>query len=554
MSKSLPIARLGCCSYCAIVVAVLAVCIRVLVWWREAHGIGRPWALITMRPDISNPGTQFARYRGSERTEDNFMQWYYCLIHDSENQQSWSFAIGTFRKSTSGNPEAVVWLKTSVPYTEGRNFAEVLPEGIPSKGGLSRDGTRSSAVKSNTIVHAFPVENFHQLGDMDVSVKGIPQPKDNVTYSNEVTHSLKANSEKGEFHFQLNFPEDDSSVDVMFHRVYGFYGGDLVKNGSEYVSPPEKECNIENIPYGYDSEVSGTITINNRVYTFDQSPRFRGYIESTWSCMYPQGKGEVDYNGDFPWKWQWLVVPSSERSEFGKPNDIGLLFGWARLFHPPIGGSVTAAYITVDSPNLHISAKTAKLFATPNDSMPLPVDLEHSTTAREKSLISFETTHKDWDSSFEDEFGSAPIPKYQSIYLETEEHVVTVNYFSNIGSYVRIPVAYRDTNNKERICSDFRGTGGRTRLTIFAKTMVPASEQRNSRPLQCNAPIYKAIGRKEEHDKSTAEDMRMLAGNSTLFHRSCWDSEKLQKLEIIFDGEVPHNSIEFSYHAEIDEQ
>lgn len=258
--------------------------------------------------------------------------------------------------------------------------------------------------------------------------------------------------------------------------------------------------------------------------------------------------------GDFPWKWQWLVIPSNERNEFGRPNDIGLLFGWARMFHPPLGGSVTASYITVDSPSLHISAKTAKLFATPNDTIPFPVELEHSTTLREKSLISFEATHNDWENSFEDELGTAAIPKYQSIYLETQDHIVTVNYYSNIGSYVRIPVSYRDTNDNERICSDFRGTGGQTRMTIFAKTAAAGSERSNLRPLQCNAPAYSALGAKTEHDESTAEEIRALASNGTVFGRSCWDSETMQTLEIIFDGEAPHNSIEFSYHANLDNE
>lgn len=179
-----------------------------------------------------------------------------------------------------------MWVKTSVPYTEGRNFSEVLPSGIQTRGGANEDGTKTSAVKSNTIVHSFPIDKFQQLGNMDVSVQGIPEPQDNVSHSKEVSHSLTVNEEKGEFYFHLDFPEEHSYVDVTFHRVYGFYGGDLVKNGSKYVSPPEKECNIENIPYGYDSEVSGTISINNREYNFERSPRFRGYIESTWSCMY----------------------------------------------------------------------------------------------------------------------------------------------------------------------------------------------------------------------------------------------------------------------------
>lgn len=87
------------CGLCSIVIALVAICMQTLIWWRASHhGMGKPWALISSHETIRSPGTQFARYRGDERTEDNFMQWYYCMIHDSQTKQTWSFAIGTFRQ------------------------------------------------------------------------------------------------------------------------------------------------------------------------------------------------------------------------------------------------------------------------------------------------------------------------------------------------------------------------------------------------------------------------------------------------------------------------
>lgn len=190
-------------------------------------------------------------------------------------------------QNPSGHPEAVAWVKTSVPYSESNDQSNNLPAGVPRSGGLSEDGAHVSAIKTETVSHTFSMESFKKREDMNVEIVGIPQAsKKGKTYRQEERHSLTADEETGTFHFKLDFPEDSSSVDIEFHRIYGLYAGDLSKNGTEYFSSREKECNIENIPYGYDSEVSGTITINNHVYDFSRSPRFRGYIESTWSCMY----------------------------------------------------------------------------------------------------------------------------------------------------------------------------------------------------------------------------------------------------------------------------
>lgn len=253
--------------------------------------------------------------------------------------------------------------------------------------------------------------------------------------------------------------------------------------------------------------------------------------------------------GDYPWKWQWLVFPTEDESKDGKPADIALLYGWARLFHPPVGGTVTAAYITVDTPNRRISAKSAELFSTSDDTFPVPLDLEHSTTEKEEALVAFESDHENWTSFFEDEWGIAAIPKFQSIYLETTKHVVTVNYDSDIGSYVRIPVSYRDRNNKERVCSDFRGNGGHTRLTIFSKVRTTESTDQNQSSIECNKPMYSSLFGLEKHDSSVAGKLRQFALNGTTIRRLCWPKEFGETLAIVFDATVPHTSIEFAYHA-----
>jgi len=254
-----------CCTwfYCAAVAAAaVAIALAALAPGLVAASLvpGRRWAPLRQYPVSHNPQWGMAAFRAHEHSQEpSFMQWYYVMISDAELRRVYSVGFGAFRSEQ----KAGGWLKAFNLYEPGSQHAPWPERWLPFEA-MQQHGAALNATTSplNVTVGG----GFEEAG-------GVSQPAFEV-----------AELGPDRLRYVARFPplpgsanDEGDYVDVVFTRDFG-----VVSGGTG------RECAVANLPFAYASRVEGSLRLHGRTFRFSHAPRYRGYVETTWGCTFPQ--------------------------------------------------------------------------------------------------------------------------------------------------------------------------------------------------------------------------------------------------------------------------
>lgn len=424
---------------------------------------------------MRNPPWSAARWRAGEHSDkDTFSQWYYAMVTDAESKITYSLTLGGFRaKGATG------WLKARHVDSEDDTIAKF----------------------------EVPFSAIQHSNDVD------------VTISDSVTGDFASLMALDGDRLQLRFKIGASSADVIFTRTYGAFGSGKSALPASQGGKAE-ECLVANLPFAYASLVDGSI----RLATPQQSssalrpsehdpdlgvwvhsvspapgdgPRYRGYVESTWGCTFPQGGGDDPSTAHlYPWRWMWWVAPAQPASSNDDSSissrvvdselppsehslvsggEVGLVVSNARMAIPILPSllnvtqrvdlDVQGTFAFLDFPHRRIAAANVTIFdGSPSWAVPLllaaPDDIQ--------PLLGLWMELGDWQ-PYSDAHGSASLPMRQVLRLLTSEWDVTVTYLSKPSQFVRLAVRYNDEHDggREKVVSDFRASFSQASIRVM---------------------------------------------------------------------------------------
>lgn len=292
------------------------------------------FGLTTAHSEIVNPPAYKSRYRGAEHTKDDefFFQWWNFLVFDAETRDHWNIIYQvTNYADGSTSPDAAMVAMMHLQGSEPRMQAH----------------------------HAIPLGDLDVRNDFDLLYNVDGNVKHSQIIVDDDTYHLKA-----DFSADKTNVDTPVSWDLTFHRLHGLY-----PNPESQEDNDKAMCLLASTLWGYNSEVEGTITAGDKVFTVSRNSRFRAYAAGSWGCDLPNGRPAIEY----PWTWFWLVIPDVPALKGQKVTDIGMVMGTAR-FQEPAGallGDIYGGFSAVGMGDVLHSTRHAQLHHNTSFAIPM---------------------------------------------------------------------------------------------------------------------------------------------------------------------------------------
>eukprot|EP00455_Lapot_gusevi_P009635 TRINITY_DN1432_c0_g1_i2.p1 TRINITY_DN1432_c0_g1~~TRINITY_DN1432_c0_g1_i2.p1 ORF type:complete len:511 (-),score=122.50 TRINITY_DN1432_c0_g1_i2:17-1363(-) len=401
---------------------------------------GGKLAISRAHSSIPFPDAVHSRYRRSEYTDpaQHFFQWWNFIVFDHETKDHFTLLYGLidFPSNSSARDVAVVSVKHLQESTLKNNASFVVP------------------LKMLQHKHDFDLNFPNEANQVAQSLEAI----------NADTYRVRGHM-RGEAAEVTDGPIENGGGksiewDLTFHRVHGFYGS----QDSEETN--KQHCAIVSTLFGYNSEVEGTIRVEDKVYTITRSPRYRAYAAGSWGCELPGGNPPIKY----PWSWAWLVIPNafpaSASDSSARYTDLSMLVGTAAFQTNSIIGDIEGGYFLAGYQNQIFSTRYADIL----NETTYPVPLLASSS--DGYLTKYHVDRDDWQ-VYSDEFGSALIPLRQHFQVETKFHRASVNFQSKLEQYFRLPITI-EKQGLVKVFSDFRAVGVNVEVSFYTRTSTTA--------------------------------------------------------------------------------
>ena len=298
-------------------------------------------------------------------------------------------------------------------------------------------------------------------------------------------------SVSGSFPASLTSSGEPLSFHLTFHRIHGLYTG--LNNEADSVS---KYCSLISNHFAYNSRVSGwwASSSESNVTFSASSSRYRAYAAASWGCQLPHTSTQPAIS--HPWTWLWLVVPAAED---GERPEISLCLGTARLEARSVGlGSLHGGVSVMGVGSELVGTAFAQAHHGTWHQLPL------LWAASDGYLARFNYSVSQW-ANLSDTAGPYSVPLTQSYELLTRQWRLHVTFVSPASAFFRAPVTVEDVSSGQlRLFSDFRACNNRVQLTVLQRQWVAEA-----------------------------------------------DKESEVQEELLFEGEVAINAVEYAYEAEL---
>jgi len=222
------------------------------------------------------------------------------------------------------------------------------------------------------------------------------------------------------------------------NRVYGYYAQDMFEQVDEDIAGI-----IMWNTYMHDATVEGTITIGNRTFVFENSPRFRAYGDMNWGCQFPHPPPTRPTDNQFAWGWYYASVPNPQSTK----NDISIIAGTGVTYagFPLYTMDGRFADIRFNS-TFHIEAREIVMWEE-------SILKQVFRSTNDGTVMRFQVQRSNW-TTYKDKFGEALIPMRQVLTIETTNYLIVMDFTSVQSNYNRLLFPF---NNN--IFSDFEGLG-----------------------------------------------------------------------------------------------
>jgi hypothetical protein len=370
---------------------------------------------------VVDPAASYQHWRQDQYKSNNpsapfFYNWTYLT---ATNQAGMSAAFQYYYVyDKNGTATGIYVLASLINTSENTNMWQV--RGAAASKLIYYDTSNSNAcqIKVNP-ASPNPDYSITYLGNNQYQFKGAMIPA-NLTGGYESIKFSNGTYKGAAF----NASTANVSWDITYTRTAGWFGQKDIEN--QELSLMKSGTILWNT-YMHDATVSGTLTINGDVYTFN-----RGYSDQNWNRTFPQGKSTDDPK-NYRWGWYHLSVPNTNVSIIAGvgryntggqpfPNDVGIM----EAFFSDIrynGKHVGVRYINTNrscptcwGTNLLFKASTGTL---------------NTVTITQDPVASWAT--------LTDSLGSITFPLNQTVYMETSALKVTMAFHATVANTFRIP-------------------------------------------------------------------------------------------------------------------
>lgn len=352
---------------------------------------------------VVNPDSNYQRYRGNEYSTDSpFFQWWYFCIKDLANNTYWAFDYSLSRTVTNKTNEGSYMMFCSVDKQTDTNFQKY--EKFPISSLTVNNDFDVKITNTNYAIHVINNDTYHVTGTMNNT--------GNVWYANGCPDNLYV------------------KWDLTIYRIFGWYGQ------QDAESTIKSYGLISWDTYAHDAEVEGYITVGNTTYTISRNSNFRAYCDENWGENFPSGSPSIDY----PWGWYYASLPNTDPTQ-----DVSIIAGSGRCDTGSILGTCLGKYADVElTDSTHIGFRQNEIWSEAYSLM---------DTCNDGDLQSFDITRDNW-TTYTDDLGSAQIPLYQKVYMQSDHYMITMEFFSKLSDYNRLLFP-----TENYVFSDFEGLG-----------------------------------------------------------------------------------------------
>ncbi|MFX0098648.1 MAG: hypothetical protein ACFFCS_03635 [Candidatus Hodarchaeota archaeon] len=378
--------------------------------------------IITDPDGVWNPPPWYQRYRISEYSPQKpFFQWWYFSLKDYETDAAFAFCYSISRPVKDKEKEGAYFL-----------FATFSKE------------TRCH------IYYKYPLDQFKRDNDFDIEIEDKFSLK--VIDSNETGLKLritgKMNNPDNVWIAEGADKDTVASWDLEVNRVAGWYGQQDVEPLSRALGM------ISWNTYAYNSEVSGSVTLNGEKHEFTKTPRFRMYCDMNWGERFPthlEDKNNIEY----PWGWYYTGVPDPDPKK-----DFSMIAGVGRsVSNSKMIGVMNAKFASMYLRGKQVSARFGTIGDKKQDK-----GLPMLRTSTDGGCKTFLVERTNWI-KFKDMFGTADIPLVQIVTIETRTMKFVMKFESKPENYNRLLFP------TDGYCfSDFEALGVHCTTQLFKKT------------------------------------------------------------------------------------
>ncbi len=370
---------------------------------------------------VVQPGGYFQRYRRAEYDRERpFFQWWYFAIKDLASNRY--FALDYSLSDSAEDPT-----------NEGSYVMFGMVDG--------NDQTRFHKYER------YPLERFSVKNDFDLQIQADDGPDFSLEALDDDTYHLR-----GKMHHPQRVwvaegcePGLEIEWDLIVHRIYGWFGQQDIQQLTEAIGL------INWNTYGHAAEVEGFIRVGETTHSFDRRPSFRAYCDQNWGESFPTGSPAIEY----PWGWYHVGLPSADRAKelsiiagIGRHDLTTKLKGASGASGLAVPGIGKFADIRLDA-STHIGVRSLEGFGQNPQAPGIPL----LASTNDGQVRQFKIERDDW-AEFADAFGSAQIPLHQRVLIDTEHHLVALDYFSRLEDYNRLLFPHQDY-----VFSDFEALG-----------------------------------------------------------------------------------------------
>ncbi len=399
---------------------------------------GNPLPTVTDDPDaiswgseelgIMEPASYHQRYRRDEFPIDKtFFQWWFFSVRDIPNNRHFAFTyylLDCVEKleresshvhfSITDEREQSTFYKYEVFPLESLRIENDFDLRLDADGNNSADEFRLDVIDDDT---------YRIRGQMQASTEAVIAD--------------------GIFHGETVDPQVPIQWDLTLYRIYGWYGQEPLESSVGAMDA------ISWNTYAHAAEVEGTITVGDEVYVIERNENFRAYGDQNWGVQFPRGAFWED-DIDYPWNWYYVGRPSADLEQ-----ELSIIAGAGKRHE--LGQGIMEAKFADIRLNAydHLEVAGGYLLKSSPSATGFPI-----VSSNDGKVARYDIEYHDW-AEYTDRVGSSLIPLRQKITIETENHLVELDFYSELEDYVRLYIAHEDY-----MFSDFEALGVRTHVLV----------------------------------------------------------------------------------------
>eukprot|EP01137_Pigoraptor_chileana_P018511 Opistho-2@78106 len=416
---------------------------------------------------VEDPPAHYQRYRRELYPSNRaFFQWWYFWIRDEQTDTHWAFdyqaaVCGT--GDTKDGPcagdtaDSAVIMFSSVDASKGnlvkyeRYPMDRFASAAPSSASNSVDTSNPFFVRiatdddANTNETTFSIE---AISDSEYRVRGHMRPS-------AVANVWHCDGCGGDSALEISW-------DLVIRRVRGWYGQDNIEIPDRIVGI------IQWNTYAHLSVVDGTITIAGRdpIVLSSQGKRFRAYADMNWGVDFPHPPASAPASKAIGYAWGWYYAGKASENP---SDDISVIAGTGLTYEGITFGSMEGCFADIRlgdtiGVNVHATRVTVWEGSVLEKSVGFASDGSSVVGVLPAKLLRFEVDRSNW-TDVTDAHGSASIPLRQIVTIESEAHLITMDFTSELRSYNRLLFP-----RQGYVFSDFEALGATAAVRIVDKT------------------------------------------------------------------------------------